>query len=210
MTFSSESVFDLLDPQTGTTKEAGITFIRNNVEFDLAYYTSKYVNEIHYDSLTFQNVNLDDTKREGGIIGLTYVPKDTLKINMNSTYTKATFENGPFEGKTVPIVPRQQHNLSIYWEFRNNYSLSSSSYYVGRKYFDNDQLNTAQQIPSYTTTDIKLAWKKNAFNYSLAIYNVFDKESLFDYGVKSTSNDDIYNGYTLATRSAEISAAYTY
>ncbi len=208
--FNQSRLFDQLEPQTGSSNEIGIDYTSENFKARLSGYETKFENEIHFDPSIFQNINLDDTKRTGARLKLSYKPVERVKINLNSTYTKATFEEGANEGKTVPIVPRQQHNLSALWELNQNIFVTATTRYIGRKYLDNDQTNEATQIPEQKTTDLKVAWDKNAVSAYLAVYNIADEEGRFDYGTRSTSNPEIYNGYTLPGRTGELGISYTY
>jgi iron complex outermembrane receptor protein len=211
-TFTSS--LDPLLPQTGETNELGFNYIRNTFDINASYFISHFENEIHYDidELGFlsQNINLDDTKREGASLSVTSTPFKNLKIGVNTSYTKAEFEEGPYKGNIVPLVPRQQHHLGIQWAPLEHYTLSSTTHYIGRKYFDNDQLNSFKQIDSYEITDLKLAWSKKNISAALTVYNIFDEKSLIDYGAKSTFSPGVYNGYPLSEREAEISLAYTF
>ena len=98
------------------------------------------------------------------------------------------------------MVPRQTGYLRADWSVTELLTVSLSQRYVGKKYFDNDQANDfGQRIPGCRWTDLEFRSeaRDGSLWVKLGIYNLQDREGLFDYGVSSSFTPGVYNGYPL-------------
>ena len=82
--------------------------------------------------------------------------------------------------------------------------------HVGSQYYDNDQANHFETMPSFTTVDLKLAHQWNKVNISIGINNLFDK-AYYAYGVTNLSlTPSRYNVYPEARRNGYASLTYKF
>ncbi|RLA01421.1 MAG: TonB-dependent receptor, partial [Gammaproteobacteria bacterium] len=164
-----------------------------------AYYM-RLKNEIHFNPVTFENVNLDPTERYGIELNGTVDINDQFSLQGNYTYMRSKFTDGPFDGNNVPLVPENKAALAGTWRPTPATDLILAINYVDSKYFDNDQSNTfGKKIPSYTTVDAKLSHTIKGFRMTAEVNNIFEEE-FYEYGVSSTFSPGVYNAYPLPER----------
>ncbi|MCK4951848.1 MAG: TonB-dependent receptor [Gammaproteobacteria bacterium] len=206
---TGNSIFSPLKPQTATHFDTGFSINRGNHALQASAYYMRLRNEIHYDSGTFSNVNLDPTKRYGLEVSANSALGERLKVTANYAYTRSKFTEGNYTGNEVPVVSKNTASLAASWAFSSNVNATAAANYIGSKYFDNDQQNSLFKIPAYTTVDLKLnsVWSK--WQIEGAVHNLLD-EKAFDYGVKSTFTPGRYNAYPLPERNFSLSVSRSF
>jgi iron complex outermembrane receptor protein len=107
-----------------------------------------------------------------------------FSIDANGTVLDAEYDDFPagdvdYSGLTPPEVPEVAANATLRWALAENFGLSTSLRYVGRRFMD--QANTLK-MPDYMVVDAG-ANAQLADNLTLGVhaYNLFDK----DYGLSS-------------------------
>jgi iron complex outermembrane receptor protein len=193
-------VFSPLEPQTGNGVDLGTHYKQGRYSGTANAYYMRLKNEIQYDPVTFENVNLDPTERYGvELSGLVDI-NDRFSLQGNYTYMRARFTDGSFEGNSVPLVPENKASLAGTWRATPATELVIAVNYVDDRFFDNDQSNSFdEKIPSYTTVDAKLAHTHKGFRMTAEVNNIFEEE-YFEYGVSSTFSPGVYNAYPLPER----------
>lgn len=197
-------VFSPLDPQIGEGVDLGVDFERGAWTASLGLYYIDLEDEIHFDPISFSNVNLDPTERYGAEFSLSWQALDTLQFKSSYTHTRSQFTDGPNDGNDVPLVPKHLINLAAIWNARDWLDLSATVRRVTRKRFDNDQANDfGELIPAYTFVDLGAALKWHAWRLATAVNNVTDEEA-FEYGAASTFTPGRYNAFPLPERNFTI------
>lgn len=196
--------FSPLKPQTAESLDLGVDYTEGDTRLGVSIYRMNLNNEIHFNSATFANENLDPTRRHGMTLSAGKQVSDKSRVAADYAYTRAFFRSGSFASNEVPLVSRHTGSLSYFWTPKQPLTLSTTARYVGSKRFDNDQTNTFHKIPSYTTLDIKLMGSDNAWKWQIAVNNVLDKNA-FDYGIRSTSSPGVYHAYPLPERTYSFS-----
>jgi iron complex outermembrane receptor protein len=167
-------------PQTSRDNEVGFLYRRDESNFRASYFNIDLKNEIHFNALTFTNINLSPTRRRGAEIeGATRLGRQANLV-LRYSVTDARFREGTYggvdvAGNDVPLVPRQRASLLLGWRFDDATRLTFADYYVGRQRYDNDQANRFRKMPSYSITDVKLSHRRGSAVFSLGINNLFDK-----------------------------------
>ena len=216
-----DSVLTPLEPQTARDHEIGLDYNagRNSVRASL--YRMDLRNEIHFNALTFANMNLSPTRREG--LELEARRKFGERVELFASYTRAraVFRQGVYNGfdssfnpisvdlsgKNVPLVPRDSARLGASWLVSEQTRLSAALGYVGRQYFDNDQANTFPgQMPAYITADAKLSRVAGSWTLSLAANNLTDRK-YYTYAIRNGAGNS-FNAYPMAGRRVLFTAAY--
>ena len=192
--------FSPLDPQISNGFDIGTHYRVDRAAVTINAYYMRLKDEIHFNPATFENINLDPTRRYGLELSATYDVTDRLKLQGNYTYMRAKFRDGPFSGKNVPLVPENTASLTGIWKQTPATDIVVSANFVDNKYFDNDQSNTfAKKIPSYTTVDAKISHRYRGFRLTAEVNNIFE-EKFYDYGVSSPFTPGVYNAYPLPER----------
>jgi len=215
ITWICNSRISILEPQTSQDKELGLEYKIGLSRMRAALFYMDLKNEIHYNAITFANMNLSPTRRYGLEMegGRTFV--DTFEITAAYSYTVAKFREGVYSGvdvsgNNIPLVPRQRMALGISWNLTEKIFLSSEVLYVGEQYFDNDQANIfSSKMPAYTTVDMKLSHQAASWTWVASVNNLFN-EKYFTYAVASTSSPGTYNAYPMQERSFSLRAKYNF
>jgi len=196
--------FSPLEPQTAESVDVGSDYTDDDTRVSIGVYRMDLRNEIHFNPVIFANENLDPTRRDGLTLSVGERLAEQWRVAADYAYTRAVFRSGAFAGNEVPLVSRDTGSLSLFWTPRTQLDVSVAARYIGAKRFDNDETNTFQMIPAYTVVDFKLIGGYERWQWTAAVYNIFDKKA-FDYGIRSAFSPDIYNAYPLPERSVSFS-----
>ncbi len=209
-TFTTARVFSPLEPQTSTGLDLGLDYARDTTSATLALYYMELKNEIHFDVASFDNINLDPTRRHGLELTAEHAFSSAFRLRGNYAYVRARFRDGPYDGNDLPLVPRHSASLSGIWTLQPATRLAATLRYEGEKRFDNDQSNDfGRKIPAYSLVDVKLSHEYQEWMAALTVHNLFDRE-VYDYGVRSTFSPGVYNAYPLPERSFTLSLARSF
>jgi iron complex outermembrane receptor protein len=210
-----DSKVTMLEPQTSQDSELGLDYKSAKDKIRATLYQMNLNNEIHYNALTFTNMNLSPTRRYGLELEGTHAYSDSVEVGAAYSYTVAKFSNGTYgginvSGNNIPLVPRQRLALSTALKLTEKTSLSGSAMYVGQQHFDNDQANTfGQKMPAYTTVDMKLTHREGAWQLAAAVNNLFNRQ-YYTYAVSSTFTPGVYNAYPMQGRNFSLNASYQF
>ncbi len=204
---------DLLKPQTSKDQELGLAWTGTDALASIVMFRSDLNNEIYYNNLLFNNVNLKPTRREGIELAGTWDPLSNLTLSGRYTFTDATFRSGVYSGidvtgKTVPVVPRQRASLLANWAITGLDRFNIGANYVGRQQYDNDPANRFSKMPSYMTVDTKYSHRLGDATLGLTIKNLFDKKYYSYAIVDSSTNPTTFNVYPDLSRT--IMATFEY
>lgn len=173
-----------LKPQTGQDYELGIRhFLTSKLQVDVTLYRADINHEIYFNRLTFANENYEKTLHQGVEVGSKAELFDRLTVFGNYTYDQATFVGGPFDGKTIPAVPRNKFNLGFrVHDLIPGFIFSAVYNYVDSSYLISDQANTFDKLESYYTIDLRLSYAWKQVNAFVGVNNVTDQK-YSEYGV---------------------------
>jgi iron complex outermembrane receptor protein len=163
-------LFAALRPQNTRDLEAGVKWqAAAGHGAGVRVFRQKAVDEIAFDPTTFNNVNLDPTKRTGLELSGTAALLSNLKVTGTLQTVKAKFSAGPNNGNEIPLVSRQSAAVRVDWRVDERQTLGMGVQYLGSARFGDDNANTcAGQIPSHTLLDARYAWKLDKLEFSLA------------------------------------------
>jgi iron complex outermembrane receptor protein len=195
-----------LKTQTSDDMEVGIKFKYGTFLLQSSVYRMNLENELHLSPITFANINLDPTRRSGVETLMSWGITDWLRVKGNVTYTEALYREGPFAGRSVPVVSRWTANTSVSMDLWQRYlTLDAVMRYASDRYLDNDEFNRGRMmIPSHAVFDLRIGGEIEKFFWSFAVQNLFDRK-YFDYGLDASftfagTTFDIFNLYPLPGR----------
>jgi iron complex outermembrane receptor protein len=173
-----------LKPQTGQHYELGIRhFLTSKLEVDVTLYRADINHEIYFNRLTFANENYEKTLHQGVEFGSRAELFDRLTVFGNYTYDEASFVGGPFDGKTIPAVPRNRFNLGFrVHDVIPGFIFSAVYNYVDSSYLISDQSNEFPKLENYYTLDLRLSYAWKRINAFVGVNNVTDQK-YSQYGV---------------------------
>jgi len=202
----------LLEPQTAHSSELGAEYEGGGMRLRASVYAMDLENEIYFSPLTFSNVNLSPTERQGAELEATWAATRTLDLRAGLALQRARFRSGVYggvdvSGNTVPLVPEVLAALGASWRFADRGRASVNARYVGNQRFDNDQANTFPRLqPTYTVVDFKLEYgvTRNV-ELALEVRNLLD-EGYFSYGTATGPNT--FSALPAPGRAGYVSVAY--
>jgi len=216
-----DSIVMPLEPQTSRDHEIGLEYKASGGRMRASVYRMDLRNEIHFNAITFSNMNLSPTRREGVELEGSRKLSERFDLFASYTHARAVFREGIYNGfdasfnpisvdlsgKNVPLVPRNSAKLGLSWQLADRTRLSGALAYVGRQYFDNDQSNTFPgQMASFVTADAKLSRVAGSWTFTLTGNNLTDKK-YYTYAIRNGAGTS-FNAYPMAGRNFLLTAAY--
>ncbi|HYL89251.1 MAG TPA: TonB-dependent receptor [Burkholderiales bacterium] len=202
----------LLLPQTALTSEVGAEFESSRLRLRTGVYDIKLENEIYFSPLTFSNINLSPTEREGFELEAQWRATPTLELRGGLALQRARFRSGVYggvdvSGNTVPLVPEVLATASAAWSVTPGTRFNLNMRHVGQQRFDNDQANGfPRQMPEYTIADAKLEQSvARRWQLALEVRNLFDKR-YFSYA--AATGPTTFSALPAPTRAAYLSVAW--
>lgn len=217
VTWVCTSTVTPLEPQTSRDREIGLEYKQRQGRLRASYYRMDLRNEIHFNALTFSNMNLSPTRREGIELEGGWKLNPHVDLFGSYTHARAVFREGVYagvdvSGKNVPLVPRDMAKLGVTWLLREHTRISGALAYVGKQHYDNDQANNfaGGQMPAYTTLDLKLSQFVGPWNFTLSGNNLTGKK-YYTYAIRgggATATN--FNAYPAAERNFMFTAEYRF
>ena len=176
--------FDL-KTQTSYDVEGGMRVDAGPLHLESSVYLMRLKNEIHFVPAFGVDTNLDPTQRWGWETSASYRISDAVRLRGGLAFTRATFREGAYAGKDIPLVSRWSGNAGLSWQIVPKWlALDVTMRYFGPRRMDNDQLNMQPLIPGQAIIDLKLGGKYDHFFWAVSVLNAFDKH-YFDYAIAS-------------------------
>lgn len=203
----------LLKPQRSRDSEIGLQWRGQDGDFRIGLFNMDVDDEIHYNALTFSNMNLSPTRRRGLELEGKLFVSDDVELAARYTRTEATFREGRYSGvdvtgNEVPLVPKSRASLNLGWQLTDYTRLGFNVNYVGSQTYDNDQANLFRKMPSYTVADIKLSHEFESWRLAAGINNMFD-EKYYSYAIVNGTYTS-FNAYPEDRRNGYVSAEYRF
>jgi iron complex outermembrane receptor protein len=171
-----------LQPQTGLHLDLGIRhFFTPSTSANLTLYRAKFNNEIYFNPTPSPffgtNANYPETLHQGVEIGGKADLFDRLTLFGNYTYENAVLEEGPFDGKEIPAVPRNKFNLGFQIHDMVPGAIFTAVYnYVGPSFLISDLANQFPKLESYYTIDLRISYAWKWINCFLGVNNLTNQK----------------------------------
>ncbi|MDX8407850.1 MAG: TonB-dependent receptor, partial [Mariprofundaceae bacterium] len=181
---------DLL-AQIGRHYNASVRYQADKKWLELSFQQANLTHEIYLDptiGLLGTNSNyLNPTRHQVMMLAGHWRANELFQISVNYTYSRATFQGGAFDGKSIPGVPRNR--LGVQWQANwvKGLSTTLSTTYVGKSYLLNDQLNALAQLDAYWLVDLAASYKLDAFEVFGRIDNLTNKKYVTTGAVSPSS-----------------------
>jgi iron complex outermembrane recepter protein len=199
-----------LKTQTSYDVENGLRVTLGKFNFQTTSYIMELNNEIHFIPALFANVNLDPTQRMGWENSATYQLSDDVRVRAGVAYTRATFREGQFAGKEIPLVAPWSGYTGLTWDIvKKLLVLDVTATFWSDRRMDNDQANIQPQIPANATMNVKLGGEWNQFFWSAAVLNLFNT-NYYDYAIASAFTQGFFSAYPQPTRTFVLRAGATF
>lgn len=203
----------ILEPQTSKDREIGAEYRMARARARVSLYRVDLDNEIAFNPILFDNVNLAPTRREGVEIESALRVSGSLDVFANYAHVLARFRSGLYggvnlAGNQVPVVPRNTLTVGGSWLAGPKTRLSVALRHVGEQRFINDEANLlALRIPAYTTVDLKLVHEVGRWRFEAGVRNLLDEKYYTQGGVDFLG---VIRVFPAPERAVFVSAQYTF
>ncbi len=188
-----DAIYTSLKPEEGVSAEIGTHVDLAKGWISAALFGLEMQDEISYNGFTFQNENLDDTRRYGAEIAGRW-SLGRVVLGADYSYTDAAFVAGPNDGKDVPLVPHHKGSVSADVMLPAGVALDVIATYVGESYLGGDYGNIGPKLSDYTVVDLFLTYRPSStgtMELYAGVQNLFD-EDYASVGYKGFSADGYY------------------
>ena len=200
----------LIKPQTARHFEVGNRQVfTNGIQMNASLFRINLEDEIAYDQVSFSNVNLDKTRRDGLNLGVKAPFAQKASVQAGYAWRKATYRAGPNDGKDIPLVPRNKFTLGGQYDFTPSAHLGLEVVYTGSRYFGNDYANAGKKLDGYTRVDMNYRHRFGIWNARLLVQNLTNAK-VADVGFYDSFSPNPYYYYPLPERAVylQLGAAF--
>lgn len=180
--YSTDRMYMDLEPEKGQNYEAGMDIVLlKGLNLGATFFLLNMRDEIAYNTATWRNENMDDTRHMGAETYLEWRLDKICKIDANYTYTDASFISGENKDKSVPLVPRIKTSVGIKFFLPLDLSAEGIVTYIGSQHLGSDYANLYEKLPSYTLVDVALHYTPRLFEQLdldafIGVDNLLDKQ----------------------------------
>ena len=197
-----------LRPQHGTINEIGGQICGTTTSARATLYRLDLKDEIGYDGALFANTNFAPTRRDGLEVEADWRATRQLTLKAGYAYINATFREGAYAGKKIPLVAQQQGNVQAIWSAGEAGTYSALVRYTGDRRYGSDFDNTHGTLGAYTTLDLQASWNFKPWQISVKLLNATDQKYSPFAGYSSSKNDTYY--YPADGRALFVSGRYNF
>lgn len=175
----------LLDTQTGKSVELGGEWSDGYWRFKGVLYRLSLDDEIAFDPTTFNNINLERTKRKGILLETGGAIVKNLELVASYHYVDAEVSSGQFEDNDIPLVSRQSARLALDYRFNPQLNLFAEAVGTDRRAFSGDFNNTLGKLAGYGLLNLGTRYTAGKWYVQARLNNVLGKE-YSEFGSKVT------------------------
>lgn len=175
--YSSPSPFLVnLEKEKGTSMEVGTEYYPlEHFRIGLTLYRIDMEDEIEYVVYNpvfnlGENRNVGKTRHDGAELSISYLWRKYLKVYGNLTYHKATFEDGTYNKKEMPMVPNRIINAGLEIYLPLSLTLKPEIRHVGDAFLSGDNDNNAEKLESYTLLNFYVLYKPAFGRLHLSVF----------------------------------------
>ncbi len=186
--FDFSGVVTTLVPERSDTYEAGIVHaFGSRFQARVTGYTMDVKDELFYNptggAFGFgANENLAKTRHYGVEAGFSAAVNDAVSLVGSLGYADAKFKAGPYDGNHIQLVPQYSASLGADCQFLKGFLLAANMTWSGKKYLDNDVLNSSEKMDASVVVNAKLSYTYKDITAYVGVNNVFN-EKFSEYGI---------------------------
>ncbi len=157
--FGSDEFYSDIDPEEGWNLEAGSEIVPcDNFTAGITLFMLTMEDEIAWNNDTMRNENLDETRRQGAELNLSYKMLDVCELVGNYTFTDGEFIAGVYDGNDIPLVPVHKASLNVIVDLPSAMKFDARINSIGESYLGGDKDNTGEKLDGYATVDTFLRY----------------------------------------------------
>jgi iron complex outermembrane receptor protein len=167
-----------LRPQRGEHVELGVKHrFAKTFEGAITLFRASIKDEIFFNSGAFSNENHPKTLHQGFELSAKAALLRYFTILGNYTFEEASFEAEPYNGKSIPSVPKHRANLGLrIHDVVEGLTFAADYNYIGKSYAISDQANALSMVKSHNTVDATLSYGWRFIKGFVAVKNATDEK----------------------------------
>ncbi len=166
----------ILDTQTGESFELGIDLTRGDQQIIASLYRLDLEDEIEFDPIAFENINLDKTRRDGLTLSWLSQISQSFALRTDIGLVDARFESGDFDGNLVSGVSDEIARLRGDYRIDDAYSIFVEWQYSSPRYAQGDNGNEFGRLDSITVINAGINYEYKAWQVKLRVNNLNDEQ----------------------------------
>jgi iron complex outermembrane receptor protein len=167
----------LLRPQTSRDLEFGWRQSDRRGSRALRLYRSDLRDEIGLDASQFNNINYDPTRRQGLESEFKWKPDRASELGAVLNLRSARLVQGPYAGRTVPMVSARTLTLSATRTLDGQHTLGWMTQLQSSQRIAGDLANTcADRIAGFGVSRARYAYADGDWEWAVTLNNVLDKQ----------------------------------
>jgi iron complex outermembrane receptor protein len=199
-----------LKTQTSHDIEGGARFQWQRLKVESTVYLMNLTNEIHLKQPEKVNYNLDPTRRQGWENTASYDVTNDVRLRATAAYTRATFREGAFSGRDIPLVSRWSGTAGVSWDIVKKWAtFDVIARMWSKRYMEDDARNVQPVIPANATIDVRLGGEYERFFWSVSVQNLLNV-GYYDYGIASVTTPGYFVAYPAAGRTFAVRGGATF
>ena len=170
---------EILDNQTGESYELGIDVISGKHQVVASIYRLDLEDEIEFDpdaGLFGQNVNLDDTRRNGITLALLSQVSPNFVMTTEIGYVDAEFRSGTFNGNKISGVSDQVAKLRGDLLVSDYVTTYLEVNYSSPRYAQGDNANEFGKLDSIKVYNAGASYRHKTWEMGIRINNLTDED----------------------------------
>ena len=174
----------ILQTQSGDSYEAGIEWNTGRHYAKALFYRLDLENEIVFNPVTFVNINLDRTRRDGVIVEGAWQATDNSRLAASYSFVDARVTSGALQGNQVPFVAESSARASVNYRLAASWNIFGEVQGVSERIFSGDFNKVLGELPGYGVVNLATNVTYEGWTLSARVNNLLDKE-YSDFGARS-------------------------
>ncbi len=153
--------YNNLEKEQGQSMEVGtLLYPLKALKLSLSLFRIDMEDEITWNNATKRNENLDRTRHQGLEGSLSWNVNGIVTLNGQFTYHMATFEDGQYNKKELPLVPNRIMGASADIKLPFSFTLRPEVRYVSNCYLSGDYDNNTEKLSSFILYNLFLFFER--------------------------------------------------
>ena len=165
-----------IDNQRSLSYETGLRLMTPRFRLRAQAYRLNLTDEIAYNANIYSNINLDRSRRLGGLVSTEFTVHDQLDAGASWEYIDSKVTDGPYRGKRVPLVPQNRGTLYLQYQPTDALRIRTDLERVGEQVLSGDYTNTGTRLADYTVLNLVANYDTDNWRFSARINNLLNKQ----------------------------------
>ena len=198
-----------LRPQRDQHLEIGARADIDRVNLEANVFRILTKDEIGFNNIAYTNENLDPAEHKGLNLSARLALGERTSLRLGYAYRIAHFRSGPYDGNTVPEIPRNRVTIGALMRVTHQQEVGVDGIYTGKRYFGNDFANNGKMMNGHTRWNAHYRYTPGSWKLGLMVDNITNKK-VSDIGYYYSFSTNPYYYYPLPERAVRMTAEKTF